>query len=337
MVTWTEPLNKRLLELDARNYTQVRMAEILAWEYPEIFRQGEPTRDQVKNALASAKLHARQLKQSAIPERIPYYNKYKDMIEGDIRVEKNEALFASIMAKSVRKVLVLADIHVPYTDEAKLQKAVDMFRGSDILVIAGDFTDSYSLSRWRKTENIPFEVELDRGVRLLEYLANIFPIIYIIPGNHDQRATKKIQDSLPPELFFLFDGNPLELLTRPFPNIKFHDNWFFQVGDAVITHAERSSSIEGRPAVQTSEWFLTRGWAKRFNMGDIRVIVQAHNHKAAAVYREDLKILEVPCMANVMTYASDSSAQMSPPVNGCVNLVQDKGQTIFNESREWVL
>jgi len=329
-------LLQRLLELDARGYTQPQMAITLASENPEIFLY-PPTRDAIKNALGRAHERAEYIRERPVADISPYFNKYRKEIEGEIIVEKNSTLLAQILAKPRRKILVLSDIHVPFTDEAKLQQAIDLHRTADILVLAGDIMDMYGCSKHRHRKNVPIEVELDNTVRLLEYLSQTFPVIYMFPGNHDARAKKKIQDTLPADLLFLFDEEPLEMLSKPFDNIFYHDDWFLQLGDAVFAHAERSSTIEGRPAILLAEYFEHKGWAKRLEMGRVRCYVQAHTHQLSAVYREDMKMMESGCLAQIMEYVLDSTAVMRPPMSGCVAVVQQDGKTIFNETREYIL
>ena len=320
----------RLLELDARKFTKNEIAAKVREEFPEIIPR-TPTRDQIKNALERSRARMEYIGDKSITDIMPYFNKYRKYIEGDAPAR------IPAWKKSRLKILVLSDTHVPFTDESKLQKAVDLNRGADILILAGDIMDMYSCSRHRLRMSVPLEIELDNTVRLFEYFSSIFPLIYVFEGNHDARATKKIRDLLPPQLLFLFDESPLKLLTKPFPNIYYHNDWWLQIGDAIIAHAEISSAYEGRPPVLLSEWFLKKGWAKRFNLDEIRCFVLSHTHQVSSVYREDLKLMECGCLAQVMEYATDPTARMRPPMNGCVVLTQQYGRTDFNESREFVL
>lgn len=325
-----------MLELNARRYTQNEIAAHLRKTFPEVFPR-IPTRNQVKNALAYAKSRAEYLRDKPVTDIMPYFNHYSKEIEGLINIEKDTTLQQQILAKPKRKICVISDIHIPFTNEEKLQQAIDLNRTADILVVAGDVMDMYSCMRHRMKKNIPIEVELDNTVRFFEYISNIFPIVYVLPGNHDTRAMKKVQDLLPSQLLFLVDNDILPLLARPFSNIFYHDDWWLQIGDTIFAHAEISSQYEGRPPVVLSEWFGKRGWGKRLGLSEIRCVVQAHTHQVASVYREDLKMFECGCMAQVMDYVLDPKAFMRPPLNGCVSLLQENGRTNFNESREFVL
>jgi len=334
-ILWSqEPeILRKLLELDARGYSQTDMVD-------EVFSEFglRTTRDRLKNGLAFARLEAKNLADVPPPDYMPNFNRFVDPNTGELMaVAKNSALLEGIMQRTKRKIAVFSDIHVPFTDEEKLQKAVELNRAADILIIAGDVLDMYGCSRHRKQTDLPHTQELDMGMRLMAYLAETFPVVIVLPGNHDRRALKKIQDLLPPELFYLFTGEPVETLTRPFPNVFYHDNWYLQVGDAIFTHAEISSIIEGRPAVKVAEWFLLKGWKQRLGLDDIRVVVQAHTHQVNCVYREGLKMIECGCLAKPMEYTMDSRAVMRPPLNGCVSIIQYNGQSDFNQTREYLL
>lgn len=336
MNSWTPYLNE-LLELDAKRYDLGQISEHLYYKYPDQFAIA-PTRDSVRGALTRAKEKAEFLKDRLLPERTPYYTKYKQEIKGDVIVEKDNAALETFNAKPVRKILVLSDIHVPFTDEEKLQKAIDLNRTADAVVLTGDVMDMYGCSKWRKRKYVPHELEIDSTVRLIEYLSQTFPIIFPFPGNHDKRPTKKLQDAVPPEFFYLFeDTDTLGMITRPFANVFYHDDWYIQIGDAIFTHAERSSAVEGRPAVLTAEFFTVKGWASFLGLTRPRLIVQGHTHQVSATYRHDLKMIETGCLAQVMEYTLDSSAVMRPPMNGCVLVTQRDGVTDFNETREILL
>lgn len=337
-IAWSEfpDVNKRLLELDARGYKQVTIGSIIFKEYPTVFTQ-IPTRNAVKNALAAAREKAVYLRQSPVAQIMPYYDKYRPYIEGVKSIEKNIALLETILAKPRRKILVLSDIHVPFTDEQKLQKAIDLNRTADMVILGGDVMDMYGCSRHRKRKSVPHEVEIDNTVRLLEYLSKTFPWVRVIRGNHDTRPLKKVQDVLPADLLYLVDEEPLDKLTKPFSNVEYLADWWTQIGDMIVAHAERSSTVEGRPAVLLAEFFNVKGWQKRLNLGDVRLFIQAHTHQISSVYREDVKMMECGCMAQVMEYTLDSTAMMRPPMNGCIIVTQDHGVTDFNETREFVL
>lgn len=331
---WTPPLRNRLLELSTQDYSHPEIARVLSSEL-----EVPITRDQVKNALARTKETAAFLAHKPVPEPTPYLAKYEAELKGAVTVAKTYPILENILSQTKRKILVLSDIHVPFESAENLQKAIDLNRTADILIIAGDFLDLYSCSRHRKKMNVQHEVELDRGVRVLEYLSEIFPWVFIVRGNHDERAMKQVRDRLPAELLYLVETEPLEYLTRPFKNVQFIPNWWVQIGDAIIAHQERSSTTEGKPGIYLMEYFLDKGWAGRLNLiPSPRVFVTGHTHQISSMYpRPGIKVFESGSITMTQDYTLDATAFMRPPMAGFVSLVQSGGVTDFNQSRESVL
>lgn len=333
---WTPVLMNALIELDTRGFNHGEIADELVIRFPEL--GSLPTKDSIRHALDRAREKVTYLKDLKVANRTPYYDKYKSEIRGDVTVEKDTAALEAFEKAETRTILVLSDIHVPFTDETKLQKAIDLHRNASAVILTGDVMDMYGCSRWRKRQYIAHDLEIDNTVRLFEYISSIFPLVFAFPGNHDKRPTKKIQDILPDYLQYLVsDDDTLGMISKAFPNVFYTDDWYKQIGDAVFTHAERSSAVEGRPAVLTADFFLSKGWAKRLKMGDLRLVVQGHTHQVSATYREDLKMIETGCLAQVMEYTLDSSAVMRPPMNGAVIVTQNNGITDFNQTREYIL
>lgn len=334
-INWNErpDIQKRLIELDALGHmTQPEIAKQIQLEYPKEF-PFEITRDMIKGAIVRAKDKATYLSQSPVAQIMPYFDKYREYIKGVKIVDKT---FTPEKAK--QSFLVISDLHVPFQNEVALQKAIDLNRNADAVFVAGDLLEMYNTSRWRKRKYVPALVEYDNCVRILEYLSRTFPDVYVMPGNHDIRASKRLKDIVPAELFWLLeDAEALEMLTRPFPNVHWVDNWYMQVGDCLIAHAERSSTVEGRPPILTAEYFLQKGWSKRLKMDNIRCIIQSHTHQVSSVYREDLKLMECGALCAELDYTTEASAVMRPPMLGCVHLEQVNGRTVFNSTREILL
>jgi hypothetical protein len=87
---------------------------------------------------------------------------------------------------------VLSDIHVPFHSEVALGAAVQHLKGLGIaaLVLNGDTTDFYAISRWTKNPaKRDFRGELEQIRQLLAWLRQEFPAIPIVmkSGNHEER------------------------------------------------------------------------------------------------------------------------------------------------------
>lgn len=90
------------------------------------------------------------------------------------------------------RVLVLADLHVPYHDREALVLALrhGQAEGCDTVLLLGDAFDVFALSRWEKDprkRNFAAELETMRGV--LGTIRELFPDarVYYKIGNHEER------------------------------------------------------------------------------------------------------------------------------------------------------
>ena len=92
------------------------------------------------------------------------------------------------------RVLILADLHIPYHDKEALVAAIKHAkkRGNiDAIVLLGDVLDFYALSSWQKDpRKRDFGLELDMSYDTLDAIRQLFPDIpiYYKEGNHEERA-----------------------------------------------------------------------------------------------------------------------------------------------------
>lgn len=331
MILWeTKPeLDKRLLELEAQGLTQTEIAQQLSETFDFVI-----SRDSVKNRLA--RMPRENIADSPLTEIMPYFRHFESVIRGSETAPKKidlKAYFESL-GRGKKRALVLSDLHIPFQDEARLQKAVDLGRGCD-LVIRSDTADMYAISRFIKEFNIPLEVELDGIVRNNEYLSRVFEGVPIIDlqSNHTSRVAKAIQ--MPTSLEFLVKVDILDALARPFANIFAHDTWFIQVLDSIFTHAEVNSKVPGKPVVDTYEWFVHRG--HRLGVKPFRTLVQGHTHKMVAIMEGDTKLFEAGCLCLEMPYTKRDTKYMRVQNPGCVIITWEDGRSVLNQCREYAL
>ena len=104
-----------------------------------------------------------------------------------------------------KKSLILADAHVPYHDKKALSIALNygLEQDVDTLVLLGDWSDFYSVSRWEKDpRKRDFQGELDTVIEIFELIREQFKtqsIVYLL-GNHEERFDKYLKVKAP-ELF----------------------------------------------------------------------------------------------------------------------------------------
>lgn len=93
-------------------------------------------------------------------------------------------------------VVVICDLEVPYQDEEVVSLAVAIGKkmGIRTLVVAGDFMANDALSTWPTEdgdETSGMTSDLRDAEEVILELFKWFTAIYIIKGNHEQRATRK--------------------------------------------------------------------------------------------------------------------------------------------------
>jgi len=231
------------------------------------------------------------------------------------------------------KVLHLCDLQIPFENEEALQKAIDSHITADFVVMS-EVLDCYSLSSFQKKQNIPFEIEIEKTLRLFEYLNETFPVTLILKSNHDDRVGRKLTKRVPTSLLFMIDGHILETLSRPFENIYFVDDWFVQIGDAIFCHADTSSVVDMKTGYNLLLYFYE--WRKTLKIIDFSVIVQGHTHYLGTLHRPGMKIFEGGCLCGELDWHRDRYHK-KPWSLGYVVVVQENGKSVLNLCREYQL
>lgn len=244
---------------------------------------------------------------------------------------------------SDRTILVFGDAHIPWHDEKALAKILSL--KADEVVINGDILDCYSASRFTKEyTNVLLKEEIAQGRVYLEALAERFPVIKLIEGNHDARYRKVIQQFLP----YLVDVLPYsitEILSKDMPNVtpvsntikgtsssipdteSRSDHWYC-VGDAVIGHWEFFSQIQGRAAEKAFSWISK--WKEFFQFEkDPKVLIQGHTHRFSRTELPGMTTLyEGGCVCKPQAYQLRANGYGVPPQVGYILLNQRDGVTI---------
>ena len=331
MIDWTFDKSKRLTELvcDPEKYSESKIAEIMTGEFGEEF-----TRDAVHNKIL--RLNVRSLLERPIPDRMPYYNAHKDVIEGDETPEKVFDVKPNQMyvefPKERLKILHLGDPHIPFQNDEQIQVAMNRNATADV-VVTTEVIDCYSISRFNKNLSIPFEVEIDNAVRYLEALSETFPLVFVMSGNHDKRIDKAFMKGVPPSLLMLVKGSILKMLAKPFPNVIVTDAPILQINDAIFAHAEFFSTVDLKAGVNVRN-FLNE-WKETLDLRNFRLVVESHTHMMGATYRSgNVKIMESGCLCKVPDY-SVAGFYAKPQTNGYIAIVQNNGVTDFNLTREY--
>ena len=108
-----------------------------------------------------------------------------------------------VFAKSIERMLIISDIHIPYHNAPALKKALQygLEKKVDAVLINGDFIDFAPLSFFTKDPytklNLLSDIEVSR--KILEIIRNTFPNvpIYYKLGNHEDWLEKYLQNKAP--------------------------------------------------------------------------------------------------------------------------------------------
>jgi len=110
--------------------------------------------------------------------------------------------WGKVALRGVKRVLILADVHLPFTDDdafyAALQYGKD--HGADCILLNGDFMDFYQASYHERNpleRNMAHERKL--GMDTLAYIRQEFPGAQIVwkEGNHEERWRRYIWQKAP--------------------------------------------------------------------------------------------------------------------------------------------
>ena len=180
---------------DAKQYA---LAKIMCMEMPHIFKSRESARDVLRYIEGNKGIQDRKkvIDKSAFKELI------HDTSNGLKIVSKAPKLKTFTLPTSIKEVLFLSDIHIPYQDDLALNLAIKygVDNKVDCIWLNGDIMDMYQAS---DHEKLPSHAELKEEIEMTrEFLANlraIFPkaTIYYKEGNHERRWLRMLMKKAP--------------------------------------------------------------------------------------------------------------------------------------------
>ena len=252
-----------------------------------------------------------------------------------------------LVDKLARKIVCMADLHIPFQRDELIEEVVKEHAGADYLVLAGDVLDLYCVSVFSKERRIPLLEEYAIAMEWIGVLARNFKKVILIEGNHERRLHRHFiknisQESIPfvaqPVLerlangeTYLRDGCLAD--RRPFKNVYYDRRSPAQalVGKTLFVHPD---AYLGPTA--TGGALRTVGKADKHFRGKLNYdsVVCAHTHHVGKAICDGVLLVETGCLCGLLDYQrSDVKFRFGTQENGYAVIYQDaKGNTDFNSS-----
>lgn len=241
------------------------------------------------------------------------------------------------------KVVSLSDTHIPFYHDGVINEVVEKHNDADVLVLNGDFLELFSVSKWPKNKQIMLRHEYEIGMKMLRTLAKIFPKIYLVRGNHEERLQSYFSSNIDPSISFLVSPDLLHRMSEGYDFdeygelVKMHklDNvfynkgplsWYIKVGKCIFAHPSGGSGIPMRTIVNTANYFLSRG-------EDFEAVCVGHTHQMGKIIWNKKILIEQGCACVPLEYEATSKMSYRPQSFGYAVIYMDKdGHVDFDKS-----
>lgn len=214
-------------------------------------------------------------------------------------------------SKTGKNVLVIGDLHLPFTLEGYLEHCIETYykHNCNEVVFIGDIIDNHA-SSYHETDPDGHSAgqELKLAIQQVKNWYRAFPKATVIIGNHDRLIMRKAYSS---GLSKLWIKDYAEVLGTP--------GWNFtesiEIDNVLYIHGEGG---------------IARTRARR----DLCSIVQGHLHTQASVdwiVGKNFKIFacQTGCGIDAKAYAMVYAKEFAKPAIGCAVILN--GKTVFNE------
>lgn len=226
----------------------------------------------------------------------------------------------------IERVLVLSDLHIPFHKDKEILNIIKENSNVNLIILAGDILDCFSVSSFPKEMHIPLYEELKIASSFLKKIDRLTPNTkkIVFRGNHEfrfKRYLAKFQSEFSP----LVSDDILEILKngltyRDYKNRKriieplsdnyeIIDSWYYIYKDLVLAHPTNFSKIPMRTCVSTYDYFKNQGI-------DFHAIAIGHTHKAGTLIHGGTLLCELGCLCEQMDYANNGNVNYTPQTNG---------------------
>lgn len=245
------------------------------------------------------------------------------------------------------RVLVLSDLHIPFHKDKEIIDIVKEHSNVDLIILAGDILDCFSVSSFPKEMHIPLYEELKIASSFLKKIDRLTPNTkkIVFRGNHEfrfKRYLAKFQSEFSP----LVSDDILEILKNGFTyrdyknrkrvieplsdNFEIIDSWYYIYKDLILAHPTNFSKIPMRTCVSTYDYFKNQGI-------DFNALAIGHTHKAGSLIHGGTLLCELGCLCEQMDYANNGNVNYTPQTNGYGVFVFHKGKVdIYNSGTKYL-
>lgn len=245
------------------------------------------------------------------------------------------------------RVLVLSDLHIPFHKDKEIVNIVKEHSNVDLIILAGDILDCFSVSSFPKEMHIPLYEELKITSSVLKKIDRLTPNTkkIVFRGNHEfrfKRYLAKFQSEFSP----LVSDDILEILKNGFTyrdyknrkrvvdplsdNFTIIDSWYYIYKDLILAHPTNFSKIPMRTCVSTYDYFKNQGI-------DFNALAIGHTHKAGSLIHGGTLLCELGCLCEQMDYANNGNVNYTPQTNGYGVFVFHKGKVdIYNSGTKYL-
>lgn len=247
----------------------------------------------------------------------------------------------------IEKVLVLSDLHIPFHKDKEIIDIVKEYSNVNLIILAGDVLDCFSVSTFPKEMHIPLYEELKIASSFLRKIDRLTPNTkkIVFRGNHEfrfKRYLAKFQSEFSP----LVSDDILEILKNGFTyrdyknrkrvieplsdNFTIIDSWYYIYKDLILAHPTNFSKIPMRTCVSTYDYFKNQGI-------DFNALAIGHTHKAGTLIHGGTLLCELGCLCEQMDYANNGNVNYTPQTNGYGVFVFNKDKVdIYNSGAKFI-
>lgn len=247
----------------------------------------------------------------------------------------------------IEKVLVLSDLHIPFHKDKEIIDIVKEYSNVNLIILAGDILDCFSVPTFPKEMHIPLYEELKIASSFLRKIDRLTPNTkkIVFRGNHEfrfKRYLAKFQSEFSP----LVSDDILEILKNGFTyrdyknrkkvveplsdNFTIIDSWYYIYKDLVLAHPTNFSKIPMRTCVSTYDYFKNQGI-------DFNALAIGHTHKAGSLIHGGTLLCELGCLCEQMDYSNNGNVNYTPQTNGYGVFVFHKDKVdIYNSGTKFI-